>query len=207
MRSWRRIAGCNKEKTKGRREEGERDRGNRVHAVWASRCSEAEVWRKRERERRRRENDGQGEWERKRKMIKGGGHWGGLLGKGNCCTCTHSDSLCCCCCFISSPTHIISSSCICWSLLAAGRADETLLLTSVRSVFFMFFYWNSKYLDVRLFQQTQGRNHIETETFFKDGFADCITSSLNSFTNCCFSVWNCVRVSSFLCRTTGFVFP
>ncbi len=59
---------------------------------------------------RRRLNDGQGEREREWKMIKGGGHWGGLLGEENCCTCTRWKSVLLLrwLCFISSPPTLFS---------------------------------------------------------------------------------------------------
>lgn len=80
------VRWCKEAKRKPNRrcEEGDRDKGNWVHVVWA-RCCHDSVVKLKSRGRRvrggRREDDGQGEWERKRKMIKGGGCWGGLLGK------------------------------------------------------------------------------------------------------------------------------
>lgn len=68
-----------KDKHRSRRGEGEGDKGNWVHVVWA-RCCNDSVVKLKSRGRRvregRRENDGQEEWERRRKMIKGGGWLG-----------------------------------------------------------------------------------------------------------------------------------
>lgn len=75
----------------GRRHLQRENKTKWVRVVWACRCNDFAV--KLNFRGRRRENDRRREWERKKKIIKVGGNWGGLLGNGNCCTCTHFD--CC----------------------------------------------------------------------------------------------------------------